>query len=139
MATAMVGLDAADAAGLAEALLDEGETLQSVWRYVVLQLLDDYSHDLARAGAETASRRFNREPPPTRSAEVDAALAALAEYLARRDNWPLPSWAAKPGRYSAKWWFVTPLRGMHPTALQESPASFRTRGIFITADALSRV
>src|ERR1700683_1292067 len=143
MATAMVGLDAADAAVLAEDLLDEGETLQSVWRYVVLQLLDDYSHDLARAGAETASRgvhreprprRFNGEPPPTRSAEVDAVLAALAEYLARRDNWPLPSWAAKPGRYSAKWWFVTPLRGMHPTALQESPASFRTRGIFITAD-----
>jgi hypothetical protein len=139
MAAALIGLDAAGAAMLADELLAEDEALQSVWRYVIIQLLDDYSHDLARAGATVASRRFDREPSATRSAEVDAALAALAEYLARRDNWPVPSWARKPGRYSAKWWFVTPLRGMHATALQESPSSFRTRGVFITASALSRV
>lgn len=139
MATSLIGLDAAGAALLADDLLVEGETLQSVWRYAIIQLLDDYSHDLVRAGVSVASKRFNREPPATRSTEVDAALAALAEYLARRDGWLLPSWARKPGRYSAKWWFVTPLRGMHPTALQESPPSFRTRGVFITAEALSRV
>lgn len=135
----MVGLDAAGAARLADELLRDGETLQSVWRYAIVQLLDDYSHDLARAGVAVACRRFRQEPPATRSTEVDAALAGLAEYLARRDNWPLPPWARKPGRYSSKWWFVTPLRGMHPTALQESPPSFRTRGVFITASALSRV
>jgi hypothetical protein len=135
---ASVGLDAAGAATLADELLAEGEPLQSVWRYVIVQLLDDYTHDLDRAGATTASQRFASEPPPTSSAEVDAALAALAEHLARRDNWELPAWARKPGRYSPKWWFVTPLRGMHATALQESPPSFRTRGIFITAGALSR-
>jgi hypothetical protein len=135
----LIGLDAVGAALLADELLLEGETLQSVWRYVIVQLLDDYDHDLVRAGAVVASRRFRHEPHATRSTEVDAALAALAEYLARRDNWPLPFWARKPGRYSSKWWFVTPLRGMHPTALQESPPSFRTRGVFITADALSRV
>lgn len=139
MATSSIGLDAADAALLADNLLAEGETLQSVWRYAIIQLLDDYAHDLGRAGVFAASQRFTREPPATHSTEVDAALAALAEYLARRDNWPLPSWARKPGRYSTKWWFVTPLRGMHPTALQESPPSFRTRGVFITAEALSRV
>jgi hypothetical protein len=139
MAATLIGLDAAGAAMLADALLGEGETLQSVWRYVIVQLLDDYSHDLARSGISVASQRFNLEPPATRSAEVDAALAALAEYLARRDNWPVPAWARKPGRYSSKWWFVTPLRGMHATALQESPSSFRTRGVFITSGALSRV
>jgi hypothetical protein len=135
----LIGLEAADAASLADDLLTQGEALQSVWRYVIIQLLDDYSHELARSGASIASQRFSREPAPTRSTEVDAALAALAEYLARRDGWALPSWARKPGRYSSKWWFVSPLRGMHPTALQESPPSFRTRGIFITAGALSRV
>jgi hypothetical protein len=137
--TASVGLDAVSAARLADELLAEGEPLHSVWRYALVQLLDDYEHDLARAGAAVASQRFTSEPPLTSSAEVDAALAALAEHLARRDNWPLPSWARKPGRYSPKWWFVTPLRGMHATALQESPPSFRTRGVFITAGALSRV
>src|SRR5258708_2083802 len=135
----VIGLDALGAALLADDLLRDGETLQAVWRYVVVQLLDDYDHDLARAGTVVASRRFSHEPPATRSTEVDAALAALAEYLARRDNWPLPSWARKPGRYSSRWWFVTPLRGMYPTALQESPPSFRPRGVFVAAGALSRV
>ncbi|GAB3269963.1 hypothetical protein GCM10027456_56900 [Kineosporia babensis] len=134
----MVGMDAAEAASLADEMLSQGESLQAVWRYSIIQLLDDYSHDVGRNGAEAASRRFDQEPAPTRSTEVDAALAALAEYLARRDGWSLPAWARKPGRYSSKWWFVTPLRGMHPTALQESPASFRTRGVFITSGALSR-
>ena len=60
MATAMVGLDAAAAAVLAEDLLAEGESLQSVWRYVVFQLLDDYSHDLV--GAE-ADGRSSCSPP----------------------------------------------------------------------------
>jgi hypothetical protein len=135
---ASVGLGAVSAATLADELLAQGEPLQSVWRYVIVQLLDDCTHDLARSGATAASQRFTSEPPPTSSAEVDAALAALAEHLARRDNWELPTWARKPGRYSPKWWFVTPLRGMHATALQESPPSFRTRGVFITAGALSR-
>jgi hypothetical protein len=139
MAAPLIGLDAVGAAMLADDLLSEGETLQSIWRYVIVQLLDDYTHDLTREGVSAASQRFMAEPPATRSTEVDAALAALAEYLARRDNWPLPPWARKPERYSANWWFVTPLQGMHPTALQESPPSFRTRGIFITAGALSRV
>lgn len=134
----MVGMDAAEAASLADEMLLQGESLQAVWRHSIIQLLDDYSHDAGRNGTEVASRRFDQEPAPTRSTEVDAALAALAEYLARRDGWRLPVWARKPGRYSPKWWFVTPLRGMHPTALQESPASFRTRGVFITSGALSR-
>jgi len=135
----VIGLDAVGAAALAEASLADGEPLQVVWRHCIVQLLDDYSRDLARSGVAVASRRFDVEPPPTGSAEVDAALAALAEHLARRDGWTPPQWARKPGRYSPTWWFVTSLRGMHPTAVQESPASFRTRGIFITADALSRV
>ena len=110
-----------------------------MWRHCVVQLLDDYGHDLGRSGSEVASQRFEVERALTASAEVAAALAALAEYLARRNGWTTPRWARKPGRYSRKWWFVTPLRGMHPTALQESPPSFRTRGIFITSGALSRV
>ena len=134
----LIGLDAAGAGLLADELLAQGDTLQAVWRYSIVQLLDDYTHELGRDGASAASRRFDQEPASTRSGEVNAALAALAEFLARRDGWMAPDWARKPERYSAKWWFVTPLKGMHPTALQESPASFRKRGVFITAGALSR-
>ena len=135
----MFGLDAEGAAALAVDLLASGEPLPAVWRFCLLQLMDDYDQELRLAGAGRASARFKQEPPATGSAEVDAALAAFAEHLARRDGWPVPGWARKPGRYAARWWFVTPLQGFHATALQESPASFRTRGVFVTAGALSRV
>jgi hypothetical protein len=135
----LIGLDAVGAARLADEMLAHGDTLHAVWRYSIIQLFDDYTHDAARNGPEAASRRFEEEPAQTQSAEVDAALAALAEHLARQDGWTPPTWARQPGRYSAHWWFVTPLRGMHATALQESPLSFRKRGVFVTAGALSRV
>lgn len=135
----MTGLTAAAAAVQAQRMLAEGESLLAVWRYCLIQLLDDYTGEAKRLGAERAARRFDEEPAPTGASEVDAGLAAITEYLARRDGWTPPRWARNPGRYSQKWWFVTPLRGMHATALQQSPPSFRTRGVFITADALSRV
>lgn len=134
-----VGLDAVAAAALAARLLAGGEPLSARWRHCVLQLLDDYEHDLRRSGADVARRRFSAEPERTESPQVDAALAALAEHLARRDGWPVPRWAQHPARYASTWWFVTPLAGMHATALQQSPAAFRKRGVFITADGLSRV
>ena len=69
---------------------------------------------------------------------MDAAFAAMAEYLARRDGWTVPAWAALPEREAWPWWFVTDLRGLHPRALVESPSSFRRRGVFITDGALER-
>lgn len=83
---AMTGLTAATAASQAQRMLAEGEPLLSVWRYCIIQLLDDYASEARRLGAERASQRFDGEPAPTGASEVDAGLAALAEYLARRDG-----------------------------------------------------
>lgn len=130
---------AADAARLAQRLLAENRPLQQVWRFALVQLLDDYASVLRHDGVEAAGRMWALEPPRTGSSEVDAALAAMAEYLARRDGWQAPEWAGDAGREASPWWFVTPLRGLHPKALVESPSSFRRRGVFITADALERV
>jgi hypothetical protein len=130
---------AADAAQLARQLLAENAQLRQIWRFALMQLLDDYTSVLHHDGSEAASRMWETEPPLTGSTRVDAALAAMAEYLARRDGWRAPSWVRDPGREASPWWFVTELRGMHPKALVESPSSFRRRGVFITADALARV
>jgi hypothetical protein len=92
----------------------------------------------ALAGLKQPRGRPAADPRDAQIARLQKEKAKLEQELAS-DNWPVPSWARKPERYSAEWWFVTPLRGMHATALQESPPSFRTRGVFITAGALSRV
>lgn len=125
------GLTAETTADLAASMLADGDTLHHVWRYAIIQLFDDYQSDLL-------PERFTAEPARVRE-EIDAALAALVEHVARRDEWTPPAWARDTSRYSRTWWFVTPLKGLHARALQESPASFRKRGVFITGDALQRV
>jgi hypothetical protein len=133
-----VGLNAAAAGRLAEQMLTDGEPLTAIWRHVMLQLFDDYESDRRREGTAAAARRFGVEPAPTSSPQVDAALAALAEHLSRRDGWTAPAWAIDAARYTPQWWFVTPFKGLHATALQQSPSAFRRRGVFITADGLAR-
>ena len=82
---------------------------------------------------------WQAEPDATGDIRVDAAFAAMAEHLARRDGWSVPAWTRESRREAVPWWFVTDLRGLHPQALVESPLSFRRRGVFITHGALERV
>ncbi|MGH3167327.1 MAG: hypothetical protein ACRDN0_15730 [Trebonia sp.] len=126
------------AAGSAAAMLGGGERLSRLWRYVFAQLLDDYASVLRHAGTQAAARMWSQAPRSTGDSRVDAAFAAMAEYLARRDGWTVPAWARLPEREAWPWWFVTDLRGLHPQALVESPSSFRRRGVFITSGALER-
>jgi hypothetical protein len=119
-------------------MLAGGERLSRLWRYVFVQLLDDYTSVLRHRGVFAAARMWAYAPGSTGDTRVDAAFAAMAEYLARRDGWQVPAWARLPGREAWPWWFVTDLRGLHPRALAESPSSFRRRGVFITSGALDR-
>jgi hypothetical protein len=127
-----------EAAGSAAAMLVGGERLSRLWRYVFAQLLDDYTSVLHHKGLTAAARMWDEVPRATGDGRVDAAFAAMAEYLARRDGWTVPLWARLPEREAWPWWFVADLRGLHPRALVESPSSFRRRGVFITSGALER-
>lgn len=118
--------------------LAAGDPLKLVWRYPLVQLLDDHTSAVEQLGIGAGASMWAGEPQRTGEPRVDAAFAAMAEHLARRDGWPVPGWAVDPSRETLEWWFVTDLVGMHPTALVESPLSFRERGVFITRDALAR-
>jgi hypothetical protein len=128
-----------DAAEAAARMLAGGERLTHVWRHAVAQMLNDYQSVLRTRGIDAAAAMWSPPPGSTTDVRVDAALAAMAEYLARRDGWPPPAWVSELRREAVPWWFVTELTGLHPRALVESPASFRRRGVFITSDALERV
>lgn len=128
-----------EAAATARDLFAEGQPLSQVWRFAIVQLLDDYRSIARYQGISSASSLWQVPPPSTGDTRIDAAFAALAEYLARQDGWPVPIWARDTAREAIPWWFVTTLRGMHPRAMLESPPSFRRRGVFITSDALERV
>jgi hypothetical protein len=127
-----------DAAAVAADMVAAGSRLQDIWRHAVIQLLDDYTSVLRHQGLEAAQAMWADRPRQSGDRRVDAALAALGEYLARRDGWHAPQWVRDPALEAVPWWFVTAFRGLHPRALVESPLSFRKRGVFITSGALQR-
>lgn len=118
-------------------LLEAGEPVSSGWRFGILQTLDDYRSTVKRGGVQLGAGVFADAPEPTGSAELDTAFAALAEYLADRDGWAVPSWAAARGRLQAYWYPDVP-DIFREEAKESSPPAFRSRGIFITDRSLSR-
>lgn len=118
-------------------LLTSGESLDECWRFGILQTLDDYTSALRRGGPGLAAGVFTDEPPRTGAVEVDAAFAALAEYLAERDGWQTPGWALDASRRTVAWYPAVPAI-FRADADQESPEEFRRRGILITSRSLAR-
>lgn len=118
-------------------LVASGDSLGSCWRFGVLQTLDDYMSTLRRGGPELAATVFEGEPPRTGAPEIDAAFAALAEFLADRDGWPVPEWALDPTRRVDGWYPEVPWFDQ-AEADAVSPEAFRSRGILITSRSLAR-
>ncbi len=100
----------------------------------ILQFIDDFR-----------SRRRNRQrelisdkPGHTGSPVIDAYLAALAEHLSNEVGLAAPAWVEDPDRFLTKWWIESDVPSARPTALAQSPAAFRRRGIFISERSLER-
>ena len=69
----------------------------------------------------------------------DAYLAATAEELARGRKLPVPAWIHDDRRKLHRPWFASSLASLRAVLLVESPAAFRSRNLFVSANALSRV
>lgn len=101
--------------------------------------LADFLHEFAARGDEA----MLRDPPPLLSGTLergrmyDAYLAAVAAYFAPRLGCPTPSWTRQPERILREPWFASPGRHMRALLLVESPAAFRERNLFVSANALS--
>lgn len=69
---------------------------------------------------------------------ADAYLAAAAEMLALREGLDRPLWVSAPTRFLAKAWYAGGMERLKPILCAESPAAFRIRNLFVSADALDR-
>ena len=69
----------------------------------------------------------------------DAFLAATAETLAATHGFEAPVWVWQETRKLHRPWFALPWQGLRAILLLESPAAFRSRNLFVSANALSRV
>lgn len=128
-----------DAAVAARSLLSGGPvSSEDLWRFGVLQLLDDYESVHVRDGVVAAARLMAAAPEPTGHSGLDAAFAGLACWLADRDGWDAPAWARAEERVARPWWFVSTSAYGRAWAMVQSPGQFRIRGVFITDTALQR-
>jgi hypothetical protein len=66
-------------------------------------------------------------------------LAATAEHLCFHQALGVPAWTVAPRRFLERWWFVSPYRSVHASALVSTPAAFANRGVFLHADSLASV
>lgn len=99
-------------------------------------LLDDFR---ARCPTAQERRALMDEPPvSTGQPETDAYLAALAESLCREFGMRPPAWTEEPAYYLKRPWFAGGLESLKAILLAESPAAFRRRNLFVSANALSR-
>jgi len=69
---------------------------------------------------------------------ADAYLAAVAVSLARESASAPPLWAWSDDRKLHRPWFAWTGAALRATLLAESPAPFRERNLFVSANALSR-
>lgn len=113
--------------------------MPDLFRHVVLQLLDDYRSVLRRESTTAAAGVFTEAPDLTGDDRVDAALAGLAEHVARADGWEAPDWVYDPARRAVTFWWVPQLPGLQVIALRDSPLAFRRRGVFLDPRSLERV
>ena len=93
-----------------------------------------YGHRTAQALAEEPPRMQGADP----SGLLDAYFAATAEELSRESGFATPCWAWAEDRKLRRPWFALPWAGMRAVLLHESPPGFRSRNLFISANALAR-
>ncbi len=101
--------------------------------------LADFLHEFARVGSEA----MLSDQPQLLDGTVpngnifDAYLAAVAVSLSAKLQLRPRAWTRYPERILREPWFASPSYHMRALLLVESPAAFRERNLFVSANALS--
>jgi len=69
---------------------------------------------------------------------ADAYLASAAALLCQEQGYTCPEWVDQADRVFKRPWFAAKTPNLKAILLQESPAAFRVRNLFVSANALHR-
>jgi hypothetical protein len=87
---------------------------------------------------ERRQAMLDPEPEMTGDAILDATIGGIGEHLARRWHLRIPPWTEHPARFLKRAHFPTPLEGLKPMLIAQSPLAFRRRLIFTEHEPLRR-
>lgn len=130
--------DAAAAGRGTARLVAEGVDLDERWRLAISQVIDIYELHRRHGQLDDAVRMFAATPGLTGDRRIDAAIAALCEYLAARDGWKPPKWTKAECRYSEPW-YLTEYKVFQRLADEAPVEAFQRHGVRISAETLVRV
>jgi len=108
---------------------------------------DDFSYAirnfLDRFYREPSSRLLEVEPDLMDASLndnglADAYVASVAAWLSQKYTLTCPAWVDQKNRIMKTPWFAAKSPNLKAILLQESPAAFRVRNLFVSANALSR-
>ena len=105
------------------------------FHYALVEFLDQFAIEKRAEMLAAEPPSLDADLPP---GVADAYLAAVALSLARTIGALPPAWVWKPSRKVRRPWFAHPGAALRATLLLESPAPFRERNLFVSANALSR-
>ena len=106
------------------------------FHYAIANFLDRFKND-------PTSEMVSEEPPILReilndNGFADAYAAATAAHLCQLHGITFPTWVDKESRRMEFPWFAAKSHNLRMILLQESPAAFRLRNLFVSANALHR-
>ena len=103
------------------------------------RLIADLAARLDRLSPHEFIADTRADPGSTGDRRFDALVAGIVERAAHRAGTRVPSWTAVPARFLDTWWFVSPDKTLHASALVESPPELANRGVFLHESSLARV
>jgi len=108
-------------------------------RHEALRWAAQFVADFERAPRNVRTKMVLEVPAATDDHRWDALLAAVVEHVCFHHGLPVPGWTFAPGRFLDRWWFVSPYRSLHASALVSTPAAFANRGVFLHSSSLTSV
>lgn len=101
---------------------------------LLLEFLEEYEHEPA-----TSQRSLvEAEPAKTGDARWDALLAGIAEWLAARGRFSVPTWVGSPERTLGEPWSPHGLAALRRLAATNAPPELRHHGVLIDPYDLAR-
>lgn len=104
-----------------------------------LRMAADLLTGLTAMEPADVARAIDSDPGSIGDDRWDALIAGLVERAAHTAGVRTPLWTAAPSRFLDRWWFLTPYRSLHPSAMVETPAELANRGVFVTESSLHSV
>lgn len=113
-----------------------GEDLRAGDPSMIVRRAAELTSRFDRADENERSEMLSAAPPPTGSAEWDAFLGGLAEWLAARAGQESPPWVQRPNRFLDHGWWVTPMRSLRAWEYAGTPVSLQRRGVYLHRESL---